>query len=312
MDFINNISDIENLNDDQLFDLLGDIDNSLLNENNKLSEEDEMTLDENIQINKNPHRSNDLTCTSCGNSDGIIDDMTNGIIVCTSCGNVIGDITDKTLESRNYDNNDGGSKASVNRCSGATNPFLPLSSLGTTIACSNRSKIKTLHLWSAMPYKERSLHQVLKEIQEKCRLASILKCIEDDAKILYKNISETTYTEGNNKGKPIIIRGKNRKSLIAACIFFACKRKGDTRSPKEIAKLFELKDTEITKGCKTFLKMRKSKNFDYNLNSSTPEHFVGRLCRGLHIKANYIEETLKIAKNTKNLMNINILLLTQN
>ena len=113
-----------------------------------------------------------------------------------------------------------------------------------------------------MPYKERSLHQVLKEIQEKCRLASILKCIEDDAKILYKNISETTYTEGNNKGKPIIIRGKNRKSLIAACIFFACKRKGDTRSPKEIAKLFELKDTEITKGCKTFLKMRKSKNFE--------------------------------------------------
>ena len=43
--------------------------------------------------------------------------------------------------------------------------------------------MKTLHGWSAMPYKERSLNEVFKIIQAKCHKGNILKCIEDDAKM---------------------------------------------------------------------------------------------------------------------------------
>ena len=72
-----------------------------------------------------------------------------------------------------------------------SNDLLPQSSLGTTIGGGKfKSRIKTLHNWSAMPYRERSLHQVFKKFQEKCAFTGILKCIEDDAKIMYKTISE--------------------------------------------------------------------------------------------------------------------------
>lgn len=269
------------MNDEELFDLLDKIDYE--KENKEISE-----------IEKKG-----MFCQNCDTGDNIVEDNSNGIFVCVDCGSVISDIFDETPEWKQYADGDG--KETVGRCSNPTNFFLPLSSLGTTIAGSNRNKIKILHSWSAMPYKERSLHVVLKEIQNKCRTAGIMKCIEDDAKILYKNISESKHLCGKNKGKSVIIRGVNRKSLIAACVFFACKRKGNTRSPKEIAKLFELKYKDITKGCKTFLKLIKMKHMAYDVQISNPEHFITRYCRELHITNEYINQTIKIAKNIQKL-----------
>jgi hypothetical protein len=75
---------------------------------------------------------------------------------------------------------------------------------------------------------------------------------------MYKNISDCKHMSGKNKDKPTIIRGKNRISVIAACIHNACRKKDKTRSPKEIAELFGLKYTEITKGCKIFQRLAKS------------------------------------------------------
>ena len=54
---------------------------------------------------------------------------------------------------------------------------------------------------------------------------------------MYKNISDCKHAIGKNKDKAIIIRGKNRISVIAACIIFACRKKDKTRSPKEIAEI---------------------------------------------------------------------------
>ena len=190
-------------------------------------------------------------------------------------------------------------KKDMNRCSHPISQLLPQSSTATTIAGSCSSRIKTLHSWSAMPYRERSLNEVLKIIQAKCSEGKILKCIEDDAKIMYKNISDCKHESGKNKGKPIIIRGKNRKSVIASCILFACRRKNKTRSPKEIAELFELKYTEITKGCKIFQKLAKLKKIDLHLIFTKPEHFITRFCEELKIKKEYTEQTLQIANNVQ-------------
>ena len=46
--------------------------------------------------------------------------------------------------------------------------FLPRSSLGSTIGgCNNKQS--ALQIWGAMPYKERSLNIVLKEISSRCK-----------------------------------------------------------------------------------------------------------------------------------------------
>ena len=106
-----------------------------------------------------------------------------------------------------------------------------------------------------------------------------------------------------NKGKFIIFSGKNRISLIAACIFFACKRIGMTRSPKEMAAIFNINYTDITRGCKNFQKYIKKGNININTGFSLPEDFVARFCKELNIKDKYIEHAVQIAKNIRN-MNI--------
>ncbi len=283
LDVLENLNnDFAELNDEEIMDL---IDQMQFNRN---SEEDKKILSD-----------TNIHCSKCNSADKIVTDSSEGIVVCTGCGTILENVLDEHPEWRNYAGDD--SKGDNSRCNFPTNHFLPQSSLGTSIACSNRSKLKTLHRWSSMPYKERSLHIVLKEIQAKCRKFAILKCIEDDAKILYKNVSECKHLTGKNRGKNIIIRGDNRKGLIAACVFYACLRKGHTRSPKEIATIFNIKYTDVTKGCKTFIKLIKIKKMDYEVSSSSPEHFVERFCKELHIKKEFIDQAVQIAKNIQKL-----------
>lgn len=47
---------------------------------------------------------------------------------------------------------------------------------------------------------------------------------------------------------------------MASCLFYAFRKSGMTRSPKEIAEMFKLKYTEFTKGCKHLLKLIKMKD----------------------------------------------------
>ena len=279
--------DLENMNDDELFNLLDDLSQERLVRSNSLSPQ------------QKTNATDELICKNCNSSDNLSEDSAEGIIVCIGCGSIVtSNMFDSTLETRNY-GNDGSN--TVARCGTVTNHFLPQSSLGTSISGTTRSKIKLLHSWSAMPYKERSLNVVLKQIQSKCSDGGIMKGIEDDAKILYKNISESKHIYGKNKGKTVIIRGTNRRSLVASCVFFACKRKGVTRSPKEIAKLFDLKYKDITKGYKMFLKLAKIKHLQHENKISNPEHFITRYGRDLHIKDDFIKQAIQIATNIQKL-----------
>ena len=242
MNNFNDIHEVENMDDEELFELL-----------------DQIQYDDGIDIDslsESMDMGSGEYCKNCKTSDYVANDSAQGTMVCTYCGTVLSNLFDSNPEWRNYEGDD---KNTVNRCSGPTNFFFPQSSLGTSIAGSSWNKLKMLQGWNSMPYKERSLFIVCKYIHEKCEKGKILKCIEDEAKILYKNISECKHNSGKNKGKPVITRGLNRTSLIAACLFFACKRKGDSSSHKEIADLFQIDYKDITKGCKTFIRLIKIK-----------------------------------------------------
>ena len=246
---------------------------------------------------KNNNKKKIIVCDDC-KSDKIIEDTSHGIMVCTNCGQVISNLMDYGAEwSQYFDDN----KKDMNRCSHPISQLLPQSSMATTIVGGCSSRIKTLHGWSAMPYKERSLSEVFKIIQKICLKNKILKCIEDDAKIMYKNISECKHHDGKNLGKSVIIRGKNRTSVIAACILFACRKKDKSRSTKEIAKSFELKKTEITKGCKIFQKLAKITNIELKLTSVNPEQFIIRFCEELRVKKKFIDQAVQISNNVQKL-----------
>ena len=236
-------------------------------------------------------------CCNCKDDD-VVEDTSQGIIVCKKCGEVISTLMDTNGEWTQY--NDDNKKDTI-RSSHNISTLLPQSSTSTNIAISCSSRMKTIHKWTVMPYKERSLNDVFKIIQAKCAEGNILKCIEDDAKIMYKNISDCKHISGKNSGKAIIIRGKNRISVIAGCILYACRKKNKTRSPKEIAELFGLRYTEITKGCKIFQKLAKLKKIDYKFNFTKPEHFITRFCEELKIKNEFIEQAIQISNNVQKL-----------
>jgi transcription initiation factor TFIIB len=281
---INNIDDLTNLTDADLRDIFDNLDfNDPNDPNDKKKVKHAIIYD---------------ICPYCSCTD-ILKDATNGILVCTnkSCGQVIDVILDENPEWRQYEDD----KKTDGRCSMPINQLLPISSIGTSISGNYKNRLKTLQIWNAMPYRERSLNNVFKIIHEKCQKGDIIKCIEDDAKIMYKNISDCKHVKGKGRYKFIIIRGKNRESLIGACVFFACRRNKKTRTPKEIADLFELKYTEITKGCKNFLKLMKIKNAGLTNGTSHPEEFVPRLCLKLQLTQVYTDQAVQIAKNIRKL-----------
>jgi len=268
---------LDNLSDDALMDMVCNMD---------------MVGDVNISDEEN---SDGVRKCSLCNGTEIITDEQRGIVVCSECGQVQDLLLNENPEWRSYANDEGGS--GVSRCSGPSNVFLPQSSLGTSIGGNKRGKLQTLNSWTQMPYKEKSLHIVLKEIEAKCRKAGILKCIEDDAKIIYKKIISQYYLNDDNVKKSIIIRGTNRRSLIAACVLYACKRNKSVRSSKEIATLFGLNHKDITKGCKTFVKLIRNTKFLIEFKSSPPEDFVPRFCKQLKLKQKFIDQAVTIARN---------------
>jgi transcription initiation factor TFIIB len=266
---INNLN-IEIPNDEQIFNIY----NNLVYENTN-----------NVKCNVSPYK-----CYQCDVNE-IFEDYTNGIIVCNNCGVVISNIIDSSTEMINY--NDDTNKISTHGYI-TINVLFPHSSTSTIIKGKCSNKIKTSHKWDFMPYEERRLCDIFKIIQQKCSEANIIKCIEDDIKILFNNVIKV---DDNNTNKNLTFRGKNLTGMISACMYHACKKNQKSRTPKEISELFNLNISKVTKGIKNLNNILKTKNLDNTSHLITPEQFIIRFCNILKLKEQYIEQTLCIVKN---------------
>jgi transcription initiation factor TFIIB len=100
--------------------------------------------------------------------------------------------------------------------------------------------------------------------------SGIPACIIEEAKALYKKFSELKLS-----------RGENRCGLIASSIYMSCKRQNVPRSAKEIAKMFNIKPTTMTKSCKKFHEI-----LQMEVASSTPLDFIQRFCSRLNLDKN--------------------------
>ena len=280
-----------------------------LNENDFINRLQEMIDIENEPVEEVEEIDSDVEeddCPVCYKNNEkkntIIIHTIDGNAICKICGYIKKELIEQCAEWRSGEDN---TKSS--RCNAITNPLFPKASIGTQIA--GRSMLQKIHTWSSMKYRERSLYKVIKNISAKCKKAEIIGKVEKDAQQIYKIISETKHNNGKNKGKYVIVRGTNRKGLIASCVYFACLKNGRTRSINEIAELFDLEYTELNKGCKTFSEMinkRKKndnefKNVNYESNYSRAEDFIERYCIKLHIKRTFTEVARKIAKNVEKL-----------
>jgi transcription initiation factor TFIIIB Brf1 subunit/transcription initiation factor TFIIB len=233
-------------------------------------------------------------CPECGVNNSVYVDTANGIKVCRACEAVLEEgLTDDSPEWRQHGNEDGNGD-NTSRCGGPLNFYFPNSSLGTTI--SNNPLLKKYNNWNAMPYRERSLYMVFLLIQNSCNKADIKKCVIDDAKDYYNKVNNCKYTSG----KPIILRGINRKSLIAACVYFACCKRNTPMSYKKIADIFKINTDEMTTGCRIFLDLMEQCDGLRDLNTNLPAEYI-RLQKDLPLKRLQIDLAAKIAENVRKL-----------
>ena len=218
-------------------------------------------------------------------------------VICKTCGTANDHIYDCNAEWRYYGNDD--SKSSdPTRCGMPTNELLPQSSYGSTISFKygesyEMKRIRNYHSWHAMPYKERSLFNVFDSLTATAKLNGITPCIIQEAKILYKKISDHK-----------ISMGSNRKGIIASCIYKACKIKNVPRSHKEIASIFKIDVTHMTRGCKRFDEIINEQNSQEdkiisNMTGSQSIDFINRFCSKLNIGQDIIDICIHVCNKAE-------------
>jgi transcription initiation factor TFIIB len=251
---------------------------------------DNLLLGLNLDLDKKNNIKNKNICKNCKSSHLIIDNNNN---ICNECGVVNDEYLD---ENPDVFNNEG--EGSNNYHYGSPSSFFfPIASLGTKIVSKGYNRLSLLQKQGQMPYKEKSLMDVLENIQNKCKKYNITQSIIDSAKILYKKISECVHEKGKRKGKYLIMRCINRRSMIAACLFHACKLQKETRSPKEIADIYELDIKHVNRGCKKFCDFIDANTLFYQINSSQSSDFIERFSNKLNIDKQYINIIKDVSNN---------------
>lgn len=202
-----------------------------------------------------------VVCDFCKGTDIVLED---GNFFCKSCSSITSRFIDANAEWRYYGAED--SKSSdPTRCGMPVNDLLPESSLGSVISNKMNESydmrmIRKYHMWNSMSYKERTLYNIFDSITVNAANSGISNSIIEEAKAFYKRVSESKIT-----------RGDNRSGLIASSIYMSCKSNKVPRSTKEIAKMFNIKITTMTRGCKKFQDIMK-----FNLESTRAEDFIQR------------------------------------
>jgi len=223
----------------------------------------------------------ELICANCHSVGKMIEDQTEGSIRCGVCGLVSEGLFDHGPEWRQY--NDDGYCEKNNRCGCPSNYFFPKSSQGTIITGVGSGKLKRKQKWYSVVYKEKSLNEVFEVIVSICYVNHIPKIISDTARIMYKKIHDSKHKTGVNAGKNVIIRGNNRRSIIATCVLKGCEMNKDPRPLKEIARMFGITEKKLSKGIKQFDKLMKNADDQCvimdQLEETTPEDYIRKLCR---------------------------------
>lgn len=169
-----------------------------------------------------------------------------------------------------YFANEAGNRADPTRCGMPTNDLLPEASMGTMISIvpgesHHMRMLRKYQSWTSMPYKERSLYGVFDTLAINAGNSGIPTSIVTEAKNLYKQVSASGVT-----------RGDSRNGLIASSVYVACKRANVPRSAKEVAKMFHIRPSTMTRGCKRFQEI-----VAVDTPNTAPSDFVKRMASRL-------------------------------
>lgn len=175
-----------------------------------------------------------LNVKSCCESTYII--QASGSCVCFNCGLV--------LENQVYDD------TPFSFQTGANNMFLhstvsemyPKSSFGTTIG--GNTRLARMQNWNSMPYSERVIWEVSTFVKAKLS-NKFSDVVINNTLTLYKKI----YINSP------VCRGKNKKGMVAACVYYSAKQNRISLSTKHVAHLMGLDLAVVNKSISKYLEL---------------------------------------------------------
>ncbi|KAF2723135.1 cyclin-like protein [Polychaeton citri CBS 116435] len=168
----------------------------------------------------------------------LYEDHQSGDLICASCGLVLQQrAVDQSSEWRTFANDDQGND-DPSRVGDGPNSLLNGDQLATQVGF-GEGGIKAKELARAqnksnLDKGNKNLLSAYKQIGALCDGFQLPSAIADTAKHLYKDASESS-----------IFKGKTQDTLIASCIFLACRRNGNGRTFREIMELTNVSKKEI-------------------------------------------------------------------
>jgi transcription initiation factor TFIIIB Brf1 subunit/transcription initiation factor TFIIB len=213
----------------------------------------------------------DINCKEC-NSLHIKE--IDGHYTCLDCGLKNECVIDCGQDWRFYGNDDNKGNDPA-RCDIPTNELLPKISMGSMVGYGGKEtaisrRIRNMNHWYSIPYKESTLLETFNNITIMAQNSGLNQCIIEEAKIMYKRVSEVKSS-----------RRTKKEGMKAGSISLSCKMKGVPRNCTEIAKICHMKNNKtLRKSIKTFeeiwnnLQMKERgnnlhfKDFDNDSNDS--------------------------------------------
>jgi len=226
-------------------------------------------------------------CPECGSVDLTYDDQ-RGEIVCNECGLIV---EEKMVDSGQdaggqFDKSDkkgrGGAPISMQKYDkGLTTNVGEISDIYKLEAGQTR-KFLRLKKWQERVSTsiERNLRLAMAELRRVASFLNLPSVVRDEASRVYNYVLQ--------RG---LVRGRSMESVIAACIYAACRSYNIPRTLDEIAGASDVERKEIGRTYRFIVRKLKIK-----VTPSSPKDYISRFSSILHLSPKTQNEALKILK----------------
>lgn len=224
-------------------------------------------------------------CPEC-NSTHLIYDESRGELLCGDCGLLVEEkMVDTSHELRSFDKSEkksrGGAPISIQKFDkGLTTNIGEISDIYKLDSSQQTRKYLRLKKWQERVSTsiERNLRLAMSELRRVASFLELPSVVKDEAARIYNFVLQ--------RG---LVRGRSMESVIAACIYAACRSYNIPRTLDEIANASEVERKEIGRTYRYIIRKVGMK-----MTPSSPKDYISRFSSTLHLSPSSQNEALQI------------------
>jgi len=229
-------------------------------------------------------------CPEC-NSSNLIHDEAKGEIICGNCGLLIEEkMVDTSHELRSFDKKEkksrGGAPMSIQKFDkGLTTNIGEISDIYKLNSTQQTRKYLRLKKWQERVSTsiERNLRLAMSELRRVASFLELPSVVREETARIYNFVLQ--------RG---LVRGRAMESVIAACVYAACRSYNIPRTLDEISTASEVERKEIGRTYRFIIR-----KIGMKVKPSSPKDYISRFASTLHLSPKTQNESLRILKKAE-------------